>query len=168
MTRTTTSTSAKTFAGCCCRSPRGNEPPSSCSTCTATDPRTLHGSWASVRRPSAHSRRRAEPCSEKEAPMAELKELFEMVTNKVEPDLDAWQKQDERRRQRQRRRRGAAFAVAAVVAALAIVAAIAVRNTSTRQPLTSPTAPPLSGTTTLVAFDVATGEATPLLKDVEA
>jgi len=100
--------------------------------------------------------------------MVELKELFEMVTNKVEPDLDAWQEQEERRLQRQRRRRGAAFAVAAIVAVLAIIAAFAVRNTSTTEPLTSPTASPLSSTTTLVAFDVATGEATPLLKDVDA
>jgi Tol biopolymer transport system component len=97
--------------------------------------------------------------------VAELKELFEMVTNKVEPDLDAWQEQEERRRQRHRRRRGAAFAVAAVIAVLAVAAAVAVRDTSTREPLTSP-APPLSTTTTLVAFDVATGEATPFLKDV--
>lgn len=99
--------------------------------------------------------------------MPELKELFEMVTNKVEPDLDAWQEQEERRQQHHRRRRGAAFAVAAVVAMLAVVAAFAVRNTSTREPLASP-APPLSTTTTLVAYDVATGEATPILKDVEA
>jgi TolB protein len=97
--------------------------------------------------------------------VAELKELFEMVTNKVEPDLDAWQEQEERRRQRHRRRRGAAFAVAAVIAMLAVAAAFAVRNTSTTAPLTSP-APPLSTTSTLVAFDVATGEATPILKDV--
>jgi Tol biopolymer transport system component len=98
--------------------------------------------------------------------VAELKELFEMITNDVEPDLDAWREQEERRRQRQRRRRGAAFAVAAVLALLAVAAAFAVRNTSTTEPLTSP-APPLSTTTTLVAFDVATGEATPILKDVQ-
>ena len=78
------------------RSRRGNGPPSFCSTCTATDPRTPHGSWASVRRPSARSRRRAVPHSEmQEAPMAELKEIFEMVTNKTEPDLDAWQQQEQ-------------------------------------------------------------------------
>jgi len=99
--------------------------------------------------------------------MAELKELFEMVTNKVEPDLDAWQEQEERRQQRHRRRRGAAFAVAAVIATLAVAAAFALRNTSTKEPLTSP-APPLSTTTTMVAFQVATGEATPILKDVAA
>src|SRR4029078_11913835 len=111
------------------------ERPSCCSTCTATDPRTLHGSWASVRRPSARSRRRAEPCSEKEAPMAELKELFEMVTNKVEPDLDAWQEQEERRQQRHRRPRGAAFAVAAGIASLAVGARLALRNTRTEEAL---------------------------------
>ena len=57
--------SAKTSVGCCGRSRRANAPPSSCSTCTATAPRTPPGSWASVRRPSARSRRRAEPCSER-------------------------------------------------------------------------------------------------------
>jgi Tol biopolymer transport system component len=100
--------------------------------------------------------------------MAELKELFEMVTNKVEPDLDAWQEQEKRRQQRQRRRRGGGFSVAAVLAAAAVIAAIALRNTSTREPLTSPTPAPLSSSTTLVAFDVATGEAVPLVKDVDA
>ena len=99
--------------------------------------------------------------------MAELKELFEMVTNKVEPDLDAWQEQEERRQQHHRRRRGAAFAVAAVIAMLAVAAAFALRNTSTKEPLASP-APPLSTTTTMVAYHVATGEATPILKDVAA
>ena len=44
---------------------RANAPPSSCSTCTATAPRRPHGSWASVRRPSERSRRRAEPYSER-------------------------------------------------------------------------------------------------------
>ena len=34
--------------------------------------------------------------------MAELKEIFEMVTNKTEPDLDAWQEQERRQRAGQR------------------------------------------------------------------
>lgn len=98
--------------------------------------------------------------------MAELKELFEMVTNKVEPDLDAWREQEERRQRRQRRRRGAAFAVAAVVAAAVVVAAFAVRNTRTTEPLTTPTAPPLSSDSTLIAFDILTGQETQVLDDV--
>ena len=32
--------------------------------------------------------------------MAELKEIFEMVTNKTEPDVDAWQEQEQRQRRR--------------------------------------------------------------------
>ena len=52
-----------------------------------------------------------------------------MVTNKTEPDLDAWQQQERRQRRRGIGRRTAAFAVAAAVLAAAIVAVAALRDT---------------------------------------
>ena len=84
-------------------------------------------------------------------PMADLKEIFDMVTNKTEPDLDAWQQQERRQRRRAFGRRTAAFAVAAVVLAAAIVAVAALRDTPVNEPAAS-TPPPLVGTTALVAY----------------
>ena len=86
--------------------------------------------------------------------MAELKEIFDMVTNKTEPDLDAWQQQERRQRRRGTGRRAAAFAVAAAVLAIAIVAIAALRDAPANQPAASTTPPPLVGATALVAYDV--------------
>ncbi len=99
--------------------------------------------------------------------MADLKEIFDMVTNKTEPDLDAWQQQERRQRRRAFGRRTAAFAVAAVVLAAAIVAVAALRDTPANEPAAS-TPPPLVGTTTLVAYTVSGGAATPVFADVVA
>jgi dipeptidyl aminopeptidase/acylaminoacyl peptidase len=55
--------------------------------------------------------------------MAELKEVFEMVTKQTEPDLDSWKQQEDRHRRAARNRKlGALALVAAVVAALAVFA----------------------------------------------
>src|SRR4249920_314965 len=99
--------------------------------------------------------------------MAELKEIFEMVTNKTEPDLDVWQEQERRQRRRGTGRRIAAFAVAASVLALTIAAIAALRDAPANEPATN-TAPPLVGTTTLVAYDVSTGATQALRDDVVA
>lgn len=58
--------------------------------------------------------------------MPELKEVFEMVSQKVEPDVDAWRQQDERQRRRWRNRKIGAMGL---VAALAVVGAILVVTT---------------------------------------
>jgi dipeptidyl aminopeptidase/acylaminoacyl peptidase len=47
--------------------------------------------------------------------MADIKELFEMVETKNEPDLDAWQQQEERQRRSVRTRKVGAFLVAAAL-----------------------------------------------------
>jgi Tol biopolymer transport system component len=53
--------------------------------------------------------------------MAELKEVFEMVTKQTEPDLDSWREQERRQRRTARNRRmGAIALVAAIVGALVI------------------------------------------------
>ena len=53
--------------------------------------------------------------------MAELKELFEMTTKQIEPDLDSWRKQEERQRRTARRKTFGALAVAATIAVVAAV-----------------------------------------------
>jgi Tol biopolymer transport system component len=100
--------------------------------------------------------------------MAELKELFEVVTTKVEPDLDAWREQEERQRRRAAGKRIVAFTVAAVVVAATIAAAVLLRDGRTSAPLGSTTPePPLSGHASLIAFDVLSGEETLVIDDVD-
>ena len=64
-----------------------------------------------------------------EARMAELTQVFEMVTKQIEPDLDAWRELEKRRRRSARNRKLGALAVAAViVAAIALFAAKALNR----------------------------------------
>ena len=53
--------------------------------------------------------------------MPELKEVFDMVTNQTEPDLDSWKQQDERQRRTARNRKLGVFALAAAIAVVAFV-----------------------------------------------
>jgi hypothetical protein len=55
--------------------------------------------------------------------MPELKEVFKMVSQKVEPDLDSWKQQERRQRRSSRSRKLGAFAL---VAALGVAVAVAV------------------------------------------
>ena len=58
--------------------------------------------------------------------MADLKQVFEMVTNQIEPDVDAWKELEQRRRRVARNRKVAALAMVAVImAAIALFAAAA-------------------------------------------
>jgi Tol biopolymer transport system component len=81
--------------------------------------------------------------------MPELKEVFDMVSQKVEPELDAWNQQEQRQRRMARNRRIGAAAVAAAVVAGVVVAAIVSGgplrkdNTGTDRGPTLPTEPPL-------------------------
>jgi dipeptidyl aminopeptidase/acylaminoacyl peptidase len=59
--------------------------------------------------------------------MTDLKELFEMTTKQIEPDLDSWREQEDRQRRRGRNRRIGAFAVAAAVVLIALVAFVVSR-----------------------------------------
>ena len=53
--------------------------------------------------------------------MPELKEVFEMVTQQSEPDLDSWNEQEERQRRTARNRKVGVFALAAAIAVVAVV-----------------------------------------------
>jgi len=94
--------------------------------------------------------------------MAELKEIFEMVTNKTEPDVDAWQEQEQRQRRRIVGRRAAAFAVAAVVLVLAIVAGVRLSEADKTGPAAPSISTPPLGITTHFLVDVGTGDRTAL------
>ena len=57
--------------------------------------------------------------------MPELKEVFEMVAQKVEPDLDVWNQQERRQRRAARNRRLGAIGLVAALAVLAAVIVVA-------------------------------------------
>jgi Tol biopolymer transport system component len=70
--------------------------------------------------------------------MTELKELFDMVTNKTEPDLDSWREQETRQRRAMRNRKlGAVALVAALLIGIGIFA-LASRPRSGTQPASQP------------------------------
>jgi hypothetical protein len=64
--------------------------------------------------------------------MPELRDLFETVTTKVEPDLDSWKQQERRQRRRTRNRRvGTISLVAAIVIGLAVLAVTSMHHRTT-------------------------------------
>ncbi len=101
--------------------------------------------------------------------MSDLKELFDMVTNKTEPDVDAWREQEQRQRKRGNSRRAAAFAAAAVIAAGAVVAAVLAQGRGQGQPMQSSPPPGIASPgASLVAIDVTSGAQTELVSDIAA
>jgi len=80
--------------------------------------------------------------------MMELREVFEMVTNKTEPDLDSWKQQEDRQRRSSRNRR---MAVLALVAAFAIVVGVFALTTRPDTGPTPQTEPPSSPAQPLTA-----------------
>ena len=56
--------------------------------------------------------------------MAELREVFEMVTKQTDPDLDAWRQQEQRQRRSSRNRKLGALALAAAIGIVAVVVVI--------------------------------------------
>jgi hypothetical protein len=56
--------------------------------------------------------------------MPELREVFEMTTKQVEPDLDPWREQEKRQRRANRNGKLGAFAVAAGIGVVAVLAII--------------------------------------------
>ena len=62
--------------------------------------------------------------------MPDLREVFQMSTQKVQPDRGFTERQEFRQRRRTRNRKIAAYAIVAVIVAIAMVAIAEVRNTS--------------------------------------
>jgi len=92
--------------------------------------------------------------------MAELREIFEMVTHDTEPDLDEWREQEGRQRRAIRRRKMTTFVVLGAVLVAALAAGVLLDEAGrTATPATSPSVP-LVSLATHFYVDVATGERT--------
>ena len=91
---------APTCASSCSAARRGNELLSCSSTCSGIRPSRQHASWACVPRPFGPSRRRVDERSEerKERGMPDVQEVFRLATNKVKPDPNALERQQQRQR----------------------------------------------------------------------
>lgn len=98
--------------------------------------------------------------------MAELKELFDMVTEQKKPELGSWQEQERRQRRATRNRKlGAYGAVAALIAGLAVFALVARQSVQGEQPAGTPTtssSDATGGSVTHSYVDIDTGERVPV------
>jgi Tol biopolymer transport system component len=95
--------------------------------------------------------------------MPELREVFEMTTKQVEPDVDAWREQETRHRRSSRKKRNGAFAVVAAIG-LAALLLILVNRTDPSDPQVADDPPASPLTTPSVPFfvDLQTGDMTSL------
>jgi Tol biopolymer transport system component len=97
--------------------------------------------------------------------MADIKELFDMVTKQTEPDLDSWKQQEDRQRRSSRNKKIGAYAVAAAFVLIAAIA-FAVLRGGEDDALTPATDDGTSGSGTTVVshayLDIATGERSPV------
>jgi dipeptidyl aminopeptidase/acylaminoacyl peptidase len=97
--------------------------------------------------------------------MAELKEVFEMVTKQAEPDLGSWKDQEHRQRKASRKRRAGGFAVAAAIVVVTLVVAVTTRDGDPgAKPVDDPTSVPSAVPDVEVdsIVDLASGEVMPL------
>ena len=108
--------------------------------------------------------------------MPELREVFEMTTKQIEPDVDAWHEQEEHQRRSSRNKRFGAIAVAATLAAVAAVLVLVSRNEPSAVPAVDPAptqavdpAPTEAAeTSSLSILDLETGETTRLPETIPA
>ncbi len=71
--------------------------------------------------------------------MTELKEVFEMTTNQIDPDQDAWTEQERRQRRTAHTRKVGAYAVAVAICAAALALFVATRpNDDSTTPAVEP------------------------------
>lgn len=93
--------------------------------------------------------------------MPELKEVFDMVSQKVEPDADAWRQQNERHRRSARNRKIGAFAVVAALLTVAVIVAITLPREEAAPDKVGNNPPPSEPSEPGTYFvDLATGETT--------
>lgn len=95
--------------------------------------------------------------------MPEMREVFEMTTKQIEPDVDMFREQEKRQRRSSRNRKIGAFAVAAAIGLVAVVFVLVNGNDPREVPV--PADPPTSAPnapTGPVFVDLRSGDATPL------
>jgi hypothetical protein len=99
--------------------------------------------------------------------MPELREVFEMTTKQMEPDVDAWREQEKRQRRSGRNAKIGAFAVAAALGLAAIVLVLSNRSDpSTNRPGAEPSPVPRTELSELSFVDLQTGGTTPLPESI--
>jgi hypothetical protein len=99
--------------------------------------------------------------------MPELREVFEMTTRQVEPDVDAWREQEKHQRRSSRNKRLGAFAVAAAIGLTAVVLILVNRTEpSANRPAGDPSPPPVVEVSGLSFVDLQTGAVTPLPQSI--
>jgi WD40 repeat protein len=99
--------------------------------------------------------------------MPELKEVFEMTTRQVEPDVDAWREQEKHQRRSSRNKRIGAFAVAAALGVAAIVLVLSNRDDpSTNRPGAEPSPAPRTEISGPSFVDLQTGDTAPLPESI--
>lgn len=99
--------------------------------------------------------------------MPELREVFEMTTRQVEPDVDAWREQEKHQRRSSRNKRLGAFAVAAAIALVAVVLVLVNRTEpSSDVPATNPSPTPRITPSVPFLLDLQAGEMTPLPESI--
>jgi Tol biopolymer transport system component len=104
--------------------------------------------------------------------MSELREVFEMTTDHMEPDVDSWQDQQRRQRETARNRKLGAYSVAVAIAVVAALVAVrAVDEERTQTPANAPAPPlepPIGELQNDVFLDLGTGEVTPLPESIRS
>ena len=99
--------------------------------------------------------------------MPEMREVFEMTTKQVEPDVDAWREQEKHQRRSSRNKRIGAFAVAAAIGVVAVVFVLVNRTEpSTNTPAANPSPTPRIAPSVPFLVDLQAGDMTPLPESI--
>jgi Tol biopolymer transport system component len=101
--------------------------------------------------------------------MPDVREVFQMTTQKVRPDRGFTERQEFRQRRRVRNRKIGAYVTVAAIAAVAVIAIAAVQDGSGDTMVPGATPPPSAAapvTSTHAYLDLATGERTPVAPDL--
>jgi Tol biopolymer transport system component len=89
----------------------------------------------------------------------ELREVFDMTTKQIDPDVDAWREQEELQRRSSRNRKIGAFAAAAVIGLVALVLVVANwAGPRGNRPAQAPSPPVVAPITQPSLVDLRTGE----------
>jgi Tol biopolymer transport system component len=95
--------------------------------------------------------------------MPELREVFQMTTKQIEPDVDAWHEQEKHQRRSSRNKRIGVFAMAAAIGLAAVVLIVVSRpGTETTTPAGNPSPTPVPNISTASLVDLRTGAVTSL------
>jgi TolB protein len=98
--------------------------------------------------------------------MPELREVFEMTTKQVEPDVDAWHEQEKHQRRSSRIKRIGAVAVAAAIGLVAVGFVLVNRTEPSAKPGDNPPPTPRTVPSVLFLEDLQAGAMTPLPESI--